>query len=303
MDPIIGGALIGAGSNLLGGLFSSKSNLKATKAQIEAQREFAQHGVSWRVADAKAAGLHPLYALGAQTPSFTPMVIPDSMGPAISEAGQAIGRAVAATSAPKLSELDQANLALLKLQMAETDARIGYINSETQRNINESVNRTLVGATSLPDLGGLDHAGGDIQRYGAGGGYVQPVDGQSVPQGLVTVQAPPIAVTAKGDTSRIAGDPALWRAFDAGGMKIFLPGGIQGDATEVLETLAESPLMMYMVYRENLRRQGKEWGQQFLERFLAPDWMKKMFKVQERIPSIPRMWSEGYKYYSAPATR
>lgn len=298
MIPVeIGGALISGGSSLLGGLFSSKSNLKATKAQIAAQKEFAQHGVSWRVADAKQAGLHPLYALGAQTPSFTPMVIPDSMGPAISEAGQAIGRAVAQTGPQAMSALDQANLALLKSQLAESDARVAYINSETMRNTNEQINRTLVGATALPDLGGLESATTDIQRYGAGGGYVQPVDGQSVPQGLVTVQAPPISITAKGDSSRIAGDPALWRAFDAGGMKIYLPGGIQGDATEVLETLAESPLMMYMVYRENLRRQGKAWGHQFEDRFLTPDFIRSLRSVQKKIPSLPEAWHRGYQWY------
>lgn len=36
------------------------------------QREFAQNGIQWKVEDAKKAGIHPLYALGASTasPSF-----------------------------------------------------------------------------------------------------------------------------------------------------------------------------------------------------------------------------------------
>ena len=36
------------------------------------QREFAQSGIQWKVADAKKAGLHPLAALGAQTASASP---------------------------------------------------------------------------------------------------------------------------------------------------------------------------------------------------------------------------------------
>lgn len=37
------------------------------------QKEFAQMGVRWKVEDAKAAGLHPLYALGANTVSASPI--------------------------------------------------------------------------------------------------------------------------------------------------------------------------------------------------------------------------------------
>lgn len=36
------------------------------------QKEFAQHGIRWRVEDAKAAGIAPLAALGASTVSFQP---------------------------------------------------------------------------------------------------------------------------------------------------------------------------------------------------------------------------------------
>lgn len=45
---------------------------KINKENIELQREFAQHGISWKVDDAISAGIHPLAALGADTMSFTP---------------------------------------------------------------------------------------------------------------------------------------------------------------------------------------------------------------------------------------
>lgn len=43
------------------------------------QREFAQNSIQWRVNDAKKAGLHPLYALGANGTSYTPQSL-DSFG-------------------------------------------------------------------------------------------------------------------------------------------------------------------------------------------------------------------------------
>lgn len=39
------------------------------------QRDFAKQGVRWRVADARAAGIHPLAALGANLPSASPITV------------------------------------------------------------------------------------------------------------------------------------------------------------------------------------------------------------------------------------
>lgn len=82
-------SLIGAGI----GASSSKSN---TKANIRHQREFAQKGIRWRVSDAKKAGIHPLYALGASTPSFSPVHsdAPAIIGDGIAGAGEAIQRSM-----------------------------------------------------------------------------------------------------------------------------------------------------------------------------------------------------------------
>lgn len=72
-------AIIGAAGSILGsvagGLFGKDQAEDTSRANLEAQREFAQQGVRWKVADAKAAGIHPLYALGAQTHSFTPSFV------------------------------------------------------------------------------------------------------------------------------------------------------------------------------------------------------------------------------------
>lgn len=72
--PLLAGAM-----NLFGIKSAGESNVKgqlaANRENIKAQKEFAQHGISWKVKDAIDAGLHPLAALGAQTTSFSPSSI------------------------------------------------------------------------------------------------------------------------------------------------------------------------------------------------------------------------------------
>lgn len=85
-------AAMGALAGLAGkGLDAWLSSSNASK-NIKYQRQFAQHGIRWKVADAKAAGLHPLAALGAQTTSFQPV----SVGSDFGSAGQDISRAIQA---------------------------------------------------------------------------------------------------------------------------------------------------------------------------------------------------------------
>lgn len=96
-------ALVGAAASIAGGLLSNKAAKDANK-QAEAnalrqealQKEFAQSGIQWKVKDAEAAGIHPLYALGANTVSYSPTSVGTT--PAnfdfLGDAGQNIGRAI-----------------------------------------------------------------------------------------------------------------------------------------------------------------------------------------------------------------
>lgn len=122
----IAGAIAGP---LIGGLLDSNSASNATAANVgmseqdrAAQKEFAQQGIRWRVEDAKAAGLHPLAALGAQIPAYTPSSIPvqadNSWGNAIRESGQNITRAIGA----KQTRIERLQEQLLEAQIAATNA-------------------------------------------------------------------------------------------------------------------------------------------------------------------------------------
>lgn len=91
-------ALIPAAANIIGGIIGQNAADDRAAKNEALQREFAQSGIQWKVADAKKAGIHPLYALGAQTHSFAPQSVGSSpMASAVSAMGQDIGRAVHAT--------------------------------------------------------------------------------------------------------------------------------------------------------------------------------------------------------------
>lgn len=91
----IAGSLIGAGSSLAGGFINATTSKKIAREQMRLQKEFAQNGIQWKVEDAKKAGLHPLYAIGANTATYTPVSQDSSaMGNAVADAGAYLGKAV-----------------------------------------------------------------------------------------------------------------------------------------------------------------------------------------------------------------
>ena len=100
------GNLVAAGASLGSALLSKNASEKANdnakaiaERNIALQKEFAQSGIQWKVEDAKKAGIHPLYALGANTHSFSPVSVGSSVPSfdGIAQAGQNIGRAIDAT--------------------------------------------------------------------------------------------------------------------------------------------------------------------------------------------------------------
>ena len=94
------GGLLGAGSDLLGGLINQQRQENINPQNIQEQEYFANNGISMKVADAKRAGINPLAALGASTSSFSNVVGSDAAGSGIAHAGQDIGRAMKAAMSP-----------------------------------------------------------------------------------------------------------------------------------------------------------------------------------------------------------
>lgn len=168
--PIIAGAAIGAGGIIGGGLLNKSAaeqakelDYKMFKKNIELQKQFAQMGIQWKMADAKKAGIHPLAALGAQTNSFSPIAVgntPDmSTGNMLSDMGQHVGRAVEAT-ANQRDRQHQNTLNALSLE------RAGLENQLLRSQIT-SINRSQVGP-ALPSNSGM----GSLTASGQGDAYV-----------------------------------------------------------------------------------------------------------------------------------
>lgn len=68
----IAGAAIGALASANQGSKNRDAQSEANQMNYEQQKEFAQHGLQWKTADARAAGLHPLAAIGATGAAYSP---------------------------------------------------------------------------------------------------------------------------------------------------------------------------------------------------------------------------------------
>lgn len=257
--------LVQGGSSALGNLFSAREAKKSWRRTLRLQertsnqeyarqKEFAQMGIQWKVADAKAAGLHPLYALGAMPSNYSPSMMqspsePSSgIGESLHDAGQSISRAMMATRSNEQKQAEQMALEAHAANMAESDMRRQVLESERDRNYQE-MNRGIW--DSIPSVNPVYPDGQSpivMPDYSPAG---------TVPQGLVKPSAATSISTARGDTSVAAGSTPMWREYTlSGNRKIVLPGGMAGDAAEVLESVGDSIPLMLAVAAENERRYG-----------------------------------------------
>lgn len=119
------GPALSAGANIASGFMSSNAqrdannaNALAAERNIKMQKTFAEEGIRMRVKDARAAGIHPIYALGAQTSTFSPVTvgaIPETgLAAGLANSSQDLSRAFNATrTQPERTEA----LAATKLQL------------------------------------------------------------------------------------------------------------------------------------------------------------------------------------------
>lgn len=169
MLPLLGG-LLAAGSSLLGGLMNNsaqdsinKQNIDASSAanaqNYEAQKEFAQNGLRWKVADATAAGIHPVYAMGAPPVNFAPSFVGSTSesgrpGDSLTSAGQDIGRAVAATQTQE-ERAYNATVQTLGLERASLENEL----------LRTQIRRTAMSSgPGFPDAAGSNGATSDILK-------------------------------------------------------------------------------------------------------------------------------------------
>lgn len=122
---------------------SNKAQEKIAKKNIKYQKEFAKNGIKWRMEDAQRSGVNPLYAMGAQTQSFSPISVGSTqsnydpgenyrnIGNTIANAGQDIGRSISAsrTQEEKLMAAAQIQSLNLDNQIKATQLKNLQLNS------------------------------------------------------------------------------------------------------------------------------------------------------------------------------
>lgn len=146
LGSVVGGPVGGAVGAAVGNQIASSQEQERQQAAAQAdrnfqedifnrnvalQREFAQSGLSWKVQDAKNAGLHPLVAIGGAGASYSPQSISVGSsytpGPDYASMGQNVARAALAAqdqTARLQSELLSAQIDGVKLDNSMKAQRI-----------------------------------------------------------------------------------------------------------------------------------------------------------------------------------
>lgn len=122
------------------------------------QREFAQMGLRWRIADAEAAGIHPLAALGAQGATYTPSgqsVLPDySKSDLARNMGQNISRAMNVALDPHEKAMRALTVESLQIDNAIKKKQLeGISNPGIPLRSNSSLGLHLLGQNPLSAYG------------------------------------------------------------------------------------------------------------------------------------------------------
>lgn len=175
------GEILSAGASLLGG-FLNRSAAKDAAAQqqanfdrnIQMQQDFAQQGIRWKVADAKAAGIHPLFALGSSGASFSPVAstvgADTSMGTAMANAGQDLGRAINSTrtQSERVTAVSEAaqklSLDKMSLENQLLASQIAKINQSMTPSFPASNDRFLIDGQGNTKVTGIERPKSLIQE-------------------------------------------------------------------------------------------------------------------------------------------
>lgn len=241
-NPAVIGGLISAGGQLLGGILDRKQSGENSQANIDMQRDFAQQGIRWRVADAEAAGIHPLYALGASGASFSPSVNVGSMGPALASAGQDIGRAISAGR----SQTERVQDAAVYNPLMHLQEQRLQLENEGLMLRNARLSQELVNQPPIPEV-----ASSSIREFSpipAGGTWNGPLVG-----GLVKVKPSEVTSPAPGVLGRSAGTNPGFDRFSVGGSRpgfVDLPGSKLAESLEGMGALGHLIGPVLLAYHE-----------------------------------------------------
>lgn len=186
------GQLAGGAASLFGGRGNDNSWMSYVNAQQdrEFQRAAMQHGIRWKVEDAKAAGVHPIFALGA--PPFSPnptTVMADSGGgdsglaSGLSNMGQGLERAISATQTkPEREET------VYEMTRKRQDLERGDLQNQLLRSQIAKMDASQIGP---PGPAGVSSWGGQVNMPGLGQFEPKPAEVTIPRPGQQTLQGGP----------------------------------------------------------------------------------------------------------------
>lgn len=248
------GTAIGAVAGGLLGAFTGKDEAAEERKR---QEEFARSGIQWRVADAKAAGVHPLFALGASPASFSPIM---SQGTNWSQIGQDISRAATA------SQDNDLRRQVLAAQVGSADAAMArdYATASAQNALAAKTLQEMNVSGGVPSLPGPSIFGAGGSSAGRRSSIEEQVVFPSVVDRMppaVKVEIPKVSLSDNVDRSLAPGvhptwdSHRMWPRGDGSYFRALLPNK---EASEKMEAMGEvlSPLM---VVRKNVEEFGPVW--------------------------------------------
>lgn len=243
MEPIVTGALIGAGASLLGGAMSSRAGAREAARDRRFQEAFARQGIQWRVADAQAAGVHPLYALGAPLQQASPIGInTGQMGQAVADAGQQVSRAIAATETADQKQIRELAIRRARAETRGSEAQALILDAQAQKLLREIRSQPSFPSGSFS--GGIE--GQEPLTLSPG----MPMPAGSFDQLL---PQPSKRVSSRSSEPHVeTGRSPMGSVFDVSRrMEFMLPSK---DATEALESISESLPQQVLWYSMNRLR-------------------------------------------------
>lgn len=152
---------------------TNAANMAINEKNIALQKEFAQHGLSWKIDDAGSKGIHPLIALGAQGQSFSPQSValqtPETdFGGMGQDIGRAVKAALASEDREKADSAEARKLALekgslendiLRAELVSKVNRTGRASGQVGPSMPSSIARGDV-SVPMPRPGPVRTAGG-----------------------------------------------------------------------------------------------------------------------------------------------
>jgi len=260
MLSTLGPSLIGAAGSIAGGLLSGGDDARdINNRNIKIQKQFAKNQIQWKVNDAKAAGLHPLFALGSST-NFSPAnVMPgqSNMGSAVADAASHIARGVEKTSAQPLAS---AQLRSINASANRDEAQAALANSEARR-IEQTINNQQ------------DTAGPAVNAITA-------------PVGKVQVQPSKVISRSKSDSSRTAGDTPAWRKAEVlPGMFVDVPWSDEGIFEGMEGILPGAATLLRNLW--NMSAEQRKWLSK------QPKMHKRMKNLQQYMRTLKRNPTKG----------